>query len=146
MSEDDARREVRRAVQEAGGRVAFAKAAKLDAGTLGDFLDGNRWPQDRTMTKIEQALGKPVGWITDLREGRGGRPELTAEDAVIAAILADPNLLPEAKTHLVNQYGLLLRIQGTPAEQQAATTTRHLALLDQALDQQQEDARPKRPT
>lgn len=47
-------------------------------------------------------------------------PEPQETNPVLAAIEADPNLLPEAKAHLLNQYGLLLRVAA------AAEQTQHL--------------------
>jgi hypothetical protein len=109
MSEDEARREVRREVDARGGRGAFAKQAKIDPGTLGDFLDGIRWPHAKTRTKVEQALGWPAGRIEDLREG------VAAVTSVEDAIRADPELLPEARDHLLNQVRLLRRLQSALA-------------------------------
>lgn len=75
MSDDEARRETRRAVDATlGGRGAFAKKAGLDPATLSDFLNGIRWPHARTLTKIEQALGWSTGRITDIREGLQSAP------------------------------------------------------------------------
>lgn len=68
MSRELARRAVRRAIA-AEGRLAFAKRAGVDPGTLAHFLDGNRWPQSRTTAKIEAALGWQSGHILDLVEG-----------------------------------------------------------------------------
>ncbi len=69
MSEDEARRQVRIAVDAMGGPVAFAKRAQIDYGTLSDFLAGIRRPHARTRTKIEQALGWQLGRIQDMYEG-----------------------------------------------------------------------------
>ncbi len=69
MSEDEARRQVRIAVDAMGGPVAFAKRASIDYGTLSDFLAGIRRPHARTRTKIEQALGWQLGRIQDMYEG-----------------------------------------------------------------------------
>lgn len=69
MSQDAARRAVRNAIDARWARGAFADKAKIDPGTLGDFLDGKRWPQGRNRAKIEEALGWPVGSIEDLSEG-----------------------------------------------------------------------------
>lgn len=111
MSQDEARRVVRRAVEaHENGRVAFARKAKLDPGTLGDFLDGRHWPQARTRNKIEKALGWPSGRISDLADGID-----PSNSGVVDAIRADTRLLPEARNHLLNQYHLLLRLT-MPAE------------------------------
>lgn len=124
MSDDDARREVARLVQLAGGRTAFARKAKIDPKSLGSFLDGWRWPQDRTLTKIEQALGRPVGWITDLRReavsadngedepGSRPRPVSPETQAILDAIRAHPGLHPLIAAHLENQVEILALLLG----------------------------------
>jgi len=68
MSRELARRAVRREVAPEG-RLAFAKRAAVDPGTLAHFLDGTRWPQSRTLSKIEAAIGWAPGYISDLAEG-----------------------------------------------------------------------------
>lgn len=40
-----------------------------DPGTLGDFLNGNRWPKFNTQGRIEKALGWPAGTITAIADG-----------------------------------------------------------------------------
>lgn len=69
MSRDVARREVRRAVEEKWTRGAFAERARIDPGTLSDFLDGKRWAQAVNRTKIEKALDWPAGSINDMADG-----------------------------------------------------------------------------
>ncbi|SDY94345.1 hypothetical protein SAMN05661080_05097 [Modestobacter sp. DSM 44400] len=68
MSRELARRAVRREVAPEG-RLAFAKRAGVDPGTLANFLDGIRWPQSRTLSKIEAAIGWAPGYVFDLAEG-----------------------------------------------------------------------------
>ncbi len=68
MSRELARRAVRREVA-SEGRLAFAKRAGVDPGTLAHFLDGSRWPQLRTLSKIEAAIGWARGYISELAEG-----------------------------------------------------------------------------
>jgi predicted transcriptional regulator len=68
MSRELARRAVRREVAPEG-RLAFAKRAGVDPGTLAHFLDGTRWPQLRTLSKIEAAIGWTPGYIAELAEG-----------------------------------------------------------------------------
>lgn len=80
MSKEFARREVRKAVEAQWTRLAFARRAKLDPGTLTDFLEGRRWPQGPTLAKIESGLGWPAGRITDMADGFGaGEPVGPAE-------------------------------------------------------------------
>jgi transcriptional regulator with XRE-family HTH domain len=105
MSRETAGREVRRAVAATGlTRVAFADRAKVDPGTLGDFLDGRRWPQAPTRRKIEKALGWPAGRISDLADAETTVPAAVAIEDLINA---DPSLHPVAKAHFLNQLELL---------------------------------------
>lgn len=127
MTYDDARRAVRKAVEAQGGRVAFAKRAKIDPGTLGGFLEGTHWPQARSRTKIEQALDWEPGRIMDLAEG----VEDLGSGSVIEAIQRDPNLLPEAREHLMKQYGLLLRL-GAPARDEDELRAAMISDIEQA--------------
>lgn len=69
VSEEEARRAAKRAIDARWTRSSFAKKAKIDTKTLGDFLGGIRWPQGRSRAKIEEALGWPIGSLDDLREG-----------------------------------------------------------------------------
>ena len=83
MNEDAARREARRAVDAHGGRGSFARRASVDPGTLTDFLDGVRWPQAKTRTKIERALGWTPGRLEDMREGAGVEPVQDTQGAAL---------------------------------------------------------------
>lgn len=60
----------------------LALEAGLDAGTVGDFLNGSRWPQLRTQGAIERALGWQSGSIHQI--GRGADPE------TVGAPIQDP--------------------------------------------------------
>lgn len=91
-------------------------------------------PQALTLSRLDRALAwEPGSAAAVLAGGRahpleggqpaarghlelgGGvrqlRPVPRGEPAVLDAIRHDPNLLPEAKEHLISQYGLLLRVQ-----------------------------------
>lgn len=108
MSRDRAVRETRRAVDATGlTRAQFAAKAKVDQGTLGDFLNGDRWPQAPTRARIEKALGWPAGRIGELQDVE---VPSAAASSVEHAIQNDTALLPEARAHLLAQYRLLLRI------------------------------------
>lgn len=40
-----------------------------DPGTIGDFLNGNRWPKFKTQGRIEKALSWPDGTLTAIGDG-----------------------------------------------------------------------------
>jgi len=40
-----------------------------DPGTIGDFLNGNRWPKFKTQGRIEKALSWPPGTLTAIADG-----------------------------------------------------------------------------
>ncbi|WP_248582560.1 hypothetical protein [Nocardioides sp. InS609-2] len=40
-----------------------------DPGTIGDFLNGNRWPKFKTQGRIEKALSWPAGTLTAIADG-----------------------------------------------------------------------------
>lgn len=50
-------------------RGDLSRSAGIDPGTLGDFLDGHRWPKAPTQGKIERALGWEPGTIAAVRAG-----------------------------------------------------------------------------
>lgn len=58
----------------------LAAKAKIDLGTVGDFLNGLRWPKAPTQGKIEKALGWPPGSIHQL--GQGDAVDVPMEPAV----------------------------------------------------------------
>lgn len=45
------------------------RGAGLDPGTVGDFLNGSRWPRPKTLAKVERALGWPAGSIAAMELG-----------------------------------------------------------------------------
>lgn len=47
----------------------LAEKADADLGTIGDFLNGHRWPKKTTQGRIEKALGWPAGSIHQLGQG-----------------------------------------------------------------------------
>ncbi|MBD3784936.1 MAG: sodium/proton-translocating pyrophosphatase, partial [Micrococcales bacterium] len=50
-------------------KAELQEAAGIDPNTAGDFLNGRRWPQGRTLSKIERALEWPPGTIAAALEG-----------------------------------------------------------------------------
>lgn len=124
----------------------FADDRRIAYSTLRRYYDKNlrplsQPPRKETLRELALALDVPLREVeqaaleslsyrqTPPQLEPGATTPAPEEDAVVRAILADPNLLPEAKQHLVNQYGLLLRIQGSPAQQKAETTEATLADL-----------------
>lgn len=73
----------------------LVEKANADAGTIGDFLNGRRWPKIGTQGKIERALGWPAGSIR--RMGNGATAEDVGAVAGAAPVGAgvDPELLAE---------------------------------------------------
>jgi hypothetical protein len=49
-------------------------ATGADPGTVGDFLNGKRWPKIGTQGKIERALGWPAGTLRSIASG-GAAPD-----------------------------------------------------------------------
>jgi DNA-binding XRE family transcriptional regulator len=110
-------------------RDQLASAAGVSARTIGDAERAvDRDYNFATKRGIETALGWPAGSWDTLRAGEHpgvdlawptAQQELGTAGDVLAAIDADPDLLPEAKEHLRNQYGLLRRLSVSPPAQDA---------------------------
>lgn len=47
----------------------LVRQTEIDPGTIGDFLNGNRWPKFKTQGRIEKALGWPAGTLTSVADG-----------------------------------------------------------------------------
>lgn len=47
----------------------LVRQTEADPGTIGDFLNGNRWPKFKTQGRIEKALGWPAGTMTAISDG-----------------------------------------------------------------------------
>lgn len=59
-----------------------------DPGTIGDFLNGKRWPKIGTQGKIEKALGWPAGSIRQI--GNGATPDPSLVSTQPATVGAGP--------------------------------------------------------
>lgn len=57
----------------------LVRQTEADPGTIGDFLNGNRWPKFRTQGRIEKALGWPPGAMTAIADGANA-PDPTVQD------------------------------------------------------------------
>lgn len=47
----------------------LVRQTEVDPGTIGDFLNGNRWPKFKTQGRIEKAIGWPAGTMTEIADG-----------------------------------------------------------------------------
>lgn len=73
-NEDPGRKQARLLVAQAMAekelsRSDLARRAGIDPGTLGDFLDGHRWPKAPTQGKVERAVGWEPGTIAAVQAG-----------------------------------------------------------------------------
>ena len=131
-------REVQRARLAAGYSDTAAWAERVgrsDRMLLG--LERGERVGPKTLALVAAALGKDISWVYDILHSTqapaqpampaqepAGRPLSVVrehlddpnQNEVIAAILRDPYLLPEAKAHFLNQYELLLRIHRPDTE------------------------------
>ena len=104
---------------------------RIDASRVHSWLKGER-PSFNLATIAAEALGRPADEA--LRAAGYDVPAAPApidhnpgpRVDVLDAIKADPDLLPEAKAHLINQYGLLLRVQAAAAAEPEEDKQRHL--------------------
>lgn len=70
--------------------AALAKSIGLDPGTVGDFLNGTRWPQAVTRAKLEEAVDWPTGSIAAIADGAPVPESVGAvADAPRGAVLLD---------------------------------------------------------
>ncbi len=93
----------------------FAALVGVSNGSISSYERGVSAPTaDSTCEQIARVLGKST---VEVRRRFGLYVPPDAQDgpppppSVLEAILADRTLLPEAKEHLVRQYGLLQRLQ-----------------------------------
>jgi transcriptional regulator with XRE-family HTH domain len=101
-TQDRAREAVRTAMGQKGmSNKELAQAAGVDEGTVGDFLNGKRWPRPGNLVKLDTALGWDAGTIA--RVGTGGavpnvRPDRD-DPGVLLDIAADAyaDLSPEER-------------------------------------------------
>lgn len=80
------------------------------AGLAGTFMTNLRRGADvqiGSLVKLAEAMGMS---LAELLMNAGQAGELPERPDIIELIRTDPKLLPEAKQHLMNQYGLLLRV------------------------------------
>lgn len=86
---------------------AIYEATGVSENTLGDFFGGRRWPQNRTLWKLDDAIGQPAGYIDALRKNYGKTP--WAEDAMYRQDLADTIAAAMMRKHVfLDQAAVLL--------------------------------------
>jgi len=91
------------------------------AGLAGTFMTNLRRGADvqiGSLAKLATAMGMS---LTELLNNAGLGGEQSARPDIVELIRTDPNLLPEAKRHLVNQYGLLLRVSALDEDEAKPT-------------------------
>ncbi len=74
MNRDEARAAIRTAVTaemtHRGWNIGnLAQVAEIDPNTVGDFLNGSRWPQIKTLGRVERALEWPGGTVAAMLAG-----------------------------------------------------------------------------
>jgi transcriptional regulator with XRE-family HTH domain len=107
--------------------ASLAREAGVDTGTVGDFLNGARWPYAPTLAKLDRALGFEIGTLEQMAEADappgGGEtlPPLTGPPTVETARLAaerlrqqlDPRLRMLSDDDLVEELRTRMLLAGT---------------------------------
>lgn len=80
--------------------VAWLSArARVDPGTAGDFIKGERWPKIGTQGKIEKALGWPAGSIRQIAMGENIDLPMTMPEVQASTDSVGPS--PETESTLL---------------------------------------------
>lgn len=109
---------------------------------LESLAEGLVLPYDRVLQAAKDTVGWTAGQSAPLHAVPDSEPDVPD---LIAAVRAHPGLLPEAKEHLINQIGLLLRVQaaaGPDAVRAAYDEQLHAELAAQPT---RTGKRPRRP-
>lgn len=120
-----------------GTASALAKALDVSTSTVTRWIDGAT-PDIRRLKQLSRVESIPMlqllaaaGALEDTEDATAGgslahsTPVQPGVDVdVITAIGRDPDLMDEAKTHLLNQYSLLLRIPPEPSVPAARKASR----------------------
>lgn len=122
------------AVQGLGVR-GYAAKGDLSHGTISNYLAG-KIPEalnDSRLEKISRAFSIPLPRLRAAHLADRGlalaepeEPTISPEDRVLDAIRADTRLLPEAREHLINQYGLLLRLRAQVVQDEVSKRRQQL--------------------
>lgn len=125
MAVDEAGREraaryaVERLARHGWSPAELAMRAGVDPGTVRDFLNGERWPQQKSRTAIENALDLGRGTLELVARGIAGTDPEPHGDAVEMAIFG--SRLTRANQHrLVGIYYGMLEDQERGAERGSA--------------------------
>lgn len=113
---------LRSAMKAAGisNQAELARRLGVSDSDVSRWLKGIVQPQPPQLRKMTTVLRRPMlellvaaGHLEPDEAGMEGVPQVPAPRVadVLDAIAEDDRLLPEAKDHLRNQYGLLLRVQ-----------------------------------
>lgn len=99
-------------------RTATAEPGRppVDAGTIGDFLSGKRWPKTGTQGRIEKALGWKPGTLNAI--ARGAEPPASAQPGRTSArqreredyyaVVRASSLSERDKRILITQYDAMI--------------------------------------
>jgi DNA-binding Xre family transcriptional regulator len=128
-SREEARRDVRLAVRahmaaRAWNKAELQEAAGIDANTAGDFLNGVRWPQAKTLSRIETALEWAPGTIAGMLEGEpapavGGVPQDEASPQGDSLLFQrPPGLSDDQWAQIRNDMGEYLELEIRRASRQ----------------------------
>jgi hypothetical protein len=80
-----------------------------DPGTIGDFLNGLRWPKTGTQGKIEKALGWPPGCIRQI--GNGSEPDSVGAVIKTPSYVPAPGPVVDGEVTNEQLYRLMLRMR-----------------------------------
>lgn len=105
-----------RQAQRGLSRSALLKKAGL-GGTWLTQLERGADVQIGSVARIAEAMGMTLGELID--NAGLGREDEDARPDIVELIRTDPGLLPEARRHLISQYGLLLRVHDVSPAQDA---------------------------
>lgn len=73
----------------------LADKAEVDPGTVGDFLNGSRWPKVRTQGRLEKALGWPAGTIHQIAQGAQVSPPMDLPSDTVGGSAQDADVEEE---------------------------------------------------
>lgn len=141
----------------------LARQSGLNETQISRWMRGQGQPSLANLRRLVPALGRPMLELTvaaghlDPDEAqmktRPEPPSVTEPLSVVTAISEDRELIPEAREHLLNQYGLLLRLRSAGVVRPIRTAAQDDADAETSLDELSQGAdilppaspRPLRP-